>query len=109
PHECHTLSAVNTLSDEDGLGSFSYSWQAFNGTSWSEVGTASTFTPEQAQVGQPIRVTVTYTDGFGHAETVTSAQTAAVANVNDAPQGGVAISDTTPEEGQSLSVVNTLS
>ena len=35
-----------------------------------------------------IRVVVSYTDGHGTAETVTSGATAAVANVNDAPTGG---------------------
>ena len=49
-----------------------------------------------------------YTDGQGTAESVASADTAAVANVNDAPTGGVTINGTTPTQGQTLTAANTL-
>ena len=42
-------------------------------------------------MGNVVRVTVSYTDGHGTAETLTSTQTAAIGNVNDAPTGGVTI------------------
>ena len=45
----------------------------------------STYTLGDADVGTQISVQVSYTDGHGTAESVTSAQTAAVVNVNDAP------------------------
>ena len=41
---------------------------------------------------------VSYTDGQGTAETLTSAQTAAVANVNDAPVGVPTITGTVTED-----------
>ena len=71
------------ISDEDGLGSFSYQWLR-NGSAISGA-TANTYTLGDADVGAQISVEVSYTDGFGANETVTSAQTAAVANINDAP------------------------
>ena len=48
-----------------------------------------------------------YTDGHGTAEAVTSAVTAAVANINDAPTGSVTIGGT-PTQNQTLTASNTL-
>ena len=59
-------------------------------------------------MGKVIRVTVSYTDGHGTAESLTSAQTAAIGNVNDAPTGGVTIDNTTPSQGDTLTAGNTL-
>ena len=53
-------------------------------------------------------MTASYTDGHGTAESVSSAATAAVANVNDPPTGTVTIDDTTPTQGQTLTASNTL-
>ena len=47
-----------------------------------------------------LRVRAVYQDANGVLETVFSAPTALVANVNDAPAGTLTISDTTPTEGQ---------
>ena len=79
-----TLTAdASGITDADGLGAFSYQWQAdgsaINGA------TGSTLALTQTQVGNTITVTVSYTDGGGTAETVNSAATSAVTNVNDAP------------------------
>ena len=87
------------IADADGLGSFSYQWQRSTdgGTSWNNVGAdAATLPLGDADVGNVIRVTVSYTDGHGTAESVTSAQTAAIGNVNDAPTGSVTIDNATP-------------
>ena len=46
-----------------------------------------TFVLTQDQVGQTITVKVSYTDGGGTAETLTSAPTNAVTNINDDPTG----------------------
>jgi hypothetical protein len=82
--EDQTLTAnTGGISDADGLGAFSYQWLR-NGSAISGA-TASTYTLGDADVGTQISVQVSYTDGQGTAETLTSAQTAAVANVNDAP------------------------
>jgi len=72
-----TLTASNTLADEDGLGAISYQWLA-NGTAISGA-TSSSLTLTQAHVGQAISVRASYTDGFGGAESVTSSATDAVA------------------------------
>ena len=78
------------IADADGLGSFSYQWQRSSdgGASWSNVGAdAATYTLGDADVGNVIRVTVSYIDGHGTAESLTSAQSAVIGNVNDAPTG----------------------
>ena len=71
-----TLSAAHTLADADGLGPISYQWKA-NGTAITGA-TGASYVLQQAQVGQTITVSASYTDGFGTAEAVTSAATAAV-------------------------------
>ncbi len=104
PTQGQTLTASNTLADADGLGVITYTWQANGAT----VGTGSTYLVTEAEVGKVITVTASYTDGHGTAEAVTSVATAAVANINDAPTGSVTIDDTTPTQGQTLTVSNTL-
>ncbi len=100
-----TLTASNTLADPDGLGTISYQWQS-DGASISGA-TAATFTLTQAQVGHVVTVAAGYTDGFSHAESITSSGTASVANVNDAPTGSVSIAGTATQ-GQTLTASNTL-
>lgn len=80
------LTAVTTgISDAEGVGAFSYQWKA-NGVSIGGA-TASTYTLTGTESGKVITVAVSYTDGGGTAESVTSAATAAVAHVNTAPAG----------------------
>jgi hypothetical protein len=98
-----TLTAANTLADPDGLGSITYTWKAGGST----VGTGSSYALTQAEVGKTITVTASYTDGGNTAESVTSAASMAVANVNDAPTGTVTISGV-PMQGQVLTASNTL-
>jgi hypothetical protein len=62
--------------DLDGLGTFSYVWKA-DGTTIGGA-TAANFTLTSDQIGKAITVTVSYNDGFGHAESLISAATAAV-------------------------------
>src|SRR5204862_309988 len=69
--------------------------------------TGTTYVLGDADGGAQISVRATYTDGQGTAEAVTSAATAAVANVNDAPTGSVTITGT-PTEDQTLTASNTL-
>ncbi|MBI5258111.1 MAG: hypothetical protein HY855_16530 [Burkholderiales bacterium] len=103
------LSAVAALSDADGLGSLAYRWQAQSGASWIDITGASgpSFTPEAGQVGQVLRVQVSYVDGHGSTETVNSMPTAAVVQVNRAPTGGLAIAGTALQ-GQTLNASATL-
>ena len=100
-----TLTAANSVTDADGLGTISYQWSA-DGVAISGA-TGSTLLLGQAQVGRAISVTALYTDGYGTAESVSSAATAAVANVNDAPTGSVTITGT-PTQGQTLTAANSL-
>jgi len=104
PTQGDTLTASNTLADADGLGTITYTWKA-NGVT---VGTGSTYTVTEAEVDKTITVEASYTDGHGTPETVSSAATAAVVNVNDAPTGSVTIDDTTPTQGDTLTASNTL-
>ncbi|AZL68230.1 peroxidase family protein [Pseudomonas oryziphila] len=95
--------------DADGLSNpqFSVQWQSNVGVGWVNVAgaTGTSFTLGQAQVGQQIRVLVHYVDDFGVAEVATSDPTLPVLNVNDAPTGAVLISDTTPDQGQTLTAL----
>jgi len=90
-----TLSVTSTLADADGMGPLAYRWQSSaDGVAWSDVAGATTaaFTPGQDQVGLRLRVQVSWVDGGGTSESVASAATVPVANVNDAPLGGVTLS-----------------
>jgi Ca2+-binding RTX toxin-like protein len=100
-----TLTAANTLADVDGMGTISYQWNA-DGVAIGGA-TASTLVLGEAQVGKTITVTASYTDGHSTAESVTSGATVAVANVNDAPTGGVTVTGTATQ-GQTLTAANTL-
>ncbi|MYG37467.1 MAG: hypothetical protein F4162_00200 [Synechococcus sp. SB0676_bin_10] len=64
------------IADADGLGTFNYQWKR-GGTSISGA-TPSTYMLVQADVGQTITVTVSWTDGIGTAESLTSTATGAV-------------------------------
>lgn len=78
------------------MGSIVYRWQSStDGSSWNNIdgATAGRFTLTQAQVGQQLRVVASYVDAQGTAESLPSAATAAIANVNDAPTIAHAIAD----------------
>jgi Ca2+-binding RTX toxin-like protein len=100
------LTAGNTLADADGLGIIGYQWQASaDGAAWGNLAeaTGSSFTLAEAQVGLQVRVVASYTDGGGKAESVTSAASAAVANVNDAPITAFPLSNQAATQGQTFS------
>ena len=92
-----TLAADTTsIADADGLGAFGYEWLR-NGAAIAGA-TASTYTLGEADVGAAIRVRVSYVDGQGFAEQLTSASVGPVANVNDAPTGAPAVLGTATED-----------
>ncbi|MXS79173.1 hemolysin-type calcium-binding protein, partial [Nitrosomonas sp. JL21] len=99
-----TLSVSNDLTDADGLGEITYHWLR-DGIDTGATGIDYLLT--QADVGKVFTVQATYTDVGGQAESVMSAATAVVADVNDLPVGSVTISGTA-EQGQTLSVSNDL-
>ncbi len=77
------------MTDADGAsGAISYQWFSDGVAIGSTTG--KTYTTTQADVGTGITVTANYTDDLGTIESLTSAPTAAVINVNDAP---VAVDD----------------
>ncbi len=95
PTQGRTLTAVtSTISDPDGPSSltFSYQWKR-DGTDISGA-TSNTYVLKQADVGSAITVVVSWTDGGGAAESLTSTATANVANLNDSPTGAVTITGT---------------
>lgn len=71
-----TLTAGNTLADEDGLGAIAYQWSADGVAIAGANGTSLTLT--QAEVGKAIAVIASYTDLWGTAESVSSPATAPV-------------------------------
>ena len=87
-----TLTASNTLADADGLGSISYQWEANNVAIGGA--TSSTYRLTQSEVGKAIKVTASYTDNLGTAESATSVNTSSIANAQFAPTEGVTISGT---------------
>ncbi|RXZ32784.1 hypothetical protein D9O50_15410 [Oxalobacteraceae bacterium CAVE-383] len=105
PTQGQTLTASNSLNDADGLGTVSYQWYA-DGVAIAGANTAS-LTLVQTQVGKAISVTAGYTDNMGTVESVSSAATSTVANINDAPTGAVTITGLAAQ-GQTLTATNTL-
>ena len=67
PSEGQVLSAdTGALADDDGLGTFSYQWQRSNEGVWIDVGVnQATYALGQADIGEAIRVVVSYTDVGG--------------------------------------------
>jgi hypothetical protein len=104
PTQGQTLNASNTIADADGLGTITYHWLR-DGVDTGSTGAAYLLT--EADVGALMSVRAVYTDGGGTVESVASANTAAVANVNDAPTGSVTITGT-PTQGQTLTASNNL-
>ena len=85
---------ASSITDADGLGTFSYQW--------STGATGTSYTLTQGDVGSTITVTVSYTDGGGTVESLTSAPTSPVTDVNDSPSGRVQVNGTAIQ-GQTLS------
>lgn len=105
PTQGQTLSLTNSIADLDGLGKLSYQWLS-DGTAISGA-TKDAFTPTQSEVGKVISAKVSYIDGQGTTENLTSSVTTKVTNINDLPTGSVSISGN-PTQGQVLTAENTL-
>ncbi|MDC8774566.1 putative Ig domain-containing protein, partial [Roseateles albus] len=96
-----TLTITSTLADADGLGALKYQWSA-DGQAIAGA-TASTFKLSQAEVGKAVSVKISYVDGFGAAESLSSGASALVLNVNDAPEVKHALADQLTAVGQLFS------
>ncbi|MEJ6123720.1 putative Ig domain-containing protein [Vibrio sp. 2-Bac 85] len=82
--EGDVLSAdTSTISDQDGLGVFSYQWLR-DGLNISAE-TNETYTLSGADVGSKISVVVSFKDAQGTTEILTSAETSEIINMNDVP------------------------
>ncbi len=75
--------APGTIADIDGIAgvTFSYQWQAGDGTTWANIGTGPTLTPIALHAGSQLRVIASFTDNHGTVESRISAATAAVPGV----------------------------
>ena len=109
PTQGQTLTAVtSTIRDPDGPATLSFTYQWKRAGSDISGATSSTYVLVQADVDSAISVTVSYTDGEGHAESLDSDATDAVANVNDAPTGAVTISGTATQNQTLTAVTSTI-
>lgn len=77
PREGGTVSATSTLADADGLGTLNYQW--FLDDTAVAGATGVTLALDDLAVGKWVRVVVSYTDGEGFAEQVSSAAVGPVA------------------------------
>ena len=85
-----TLTAdITGIADADGLSgeTFTYQWVSNDGTTGTDIenATGSTYTLADADQGKSIKVRVTFTDGGGNEQTLTSAPTGPV--LGDGPPG----------------------
>ena len=98
------------IADGDGRNNvaFYYQWISNDGTTHVDIAdeTNSTYVIKPWDLGNHIKVRVSFTDNWGNQETLTSAATAAVeASPNEAATGGPII-DGMAEVGQSLGIVS---
>ena len=86
PVRNETLTAeTSSIVDEDGLGAFSYQWQ--RSSSNISGATGSSYLLGDDDVGQTIRVVVSYTDGGGTEETLISDATESIADLDSDGDG----------------------
>ena len=78
-------------------------------SSWTNISKAvnQSFTPREIHVGKKLRVVISYVDGQGNLETLTSPPSTPVKNVNDKPTGSARLIGTSAED--SALVVDTSS
>ena len=116
--EDQTLTADATPlngNDEDGMtsASYTYQWQRCTSNAASSCSsisgaTSATYLLAQADTGEWIRVQVSYTDDYSNAETVNSALTTQIGNVNDAPSAGADQTGSVTEDASTTTVSNTV-
>ena len=67
------LSITESTADPDGTGTLSYVWHSSSDeTSWSQIGTDSTYTLTSSEEGKKVRAIISYTDSHGLSEAVTT-------------------------------------
>jgi hypothetical protein len=96
-----TLTALNSLTDSDGLGTISYQW--YKGSTEISGATVSSYTLTSSEVGQTIRVAASFVDGLGNAESLSSSATTAVLKVPSSLSGVAVVLKSTSDSGLSTS------
>ena len=98
-----TLTAdTSGIADADGLDNVSFSYQWIADDSDIAGATGSTYTLAAADEGKAVKVRVSFTDDRGHAETLTSTATVAVAAKPSSPATGQPAITGTAEVGETL-------
>ena len=95
------IADLTSIIDKDGIGEVNVVWKISNdGSSYRTIpgATNQSFTPRQEHVGRTLRVVLTYLDGQGNLETLISAPTTPVINVNDKPTGVVRLTGESAED-----------
>ena len=95
------IADLTSIIDKDGIGEVNVVWKISNdGNSYRSIpgATNQSFTPRQEHVGKTLRVVLTYLDGQGNLETLTSEPTTPVINVNDKPTGVVRLTGESAED-----------
>jgi hypothetical protein len=95
------IADLTSIIDKDGIGEVNVVWKISNdGSSYRTIpgATNQSFTPRQEHVGRTLRVVLTYLDGQGNLETLISAPTSPVINVNDKPTGVVRLTGESAED-----------
>ncbi len=95
------IADLTSIIDKDGIGEVNVVWKISNdGNSYRTIpgATNQSFTPRQEHVGRTLRVVLTYLDGQGNLETLVSAPTTPVINVNDKPTGVVRLTGESAED-----------
>ncbi len=95
------IADLTSIIDKDGIGEVNVVWKISNdGNSYRTIpgATNQSFTPRQEHVGRTLRVVLTYLDGQGNLETLTSEPTTPVINVNDKPTGMVRLTGESAED-----------
>ena len=95
------IADLTSIIDKDGIGEVNVVWKISNdGNIYRSIpgATNQSFTPRQEHVGKTLRVVLTYLDGQGNLETLTSSPTTPVVNVNDKPTGVVRLTGESAED-----------
>jgi hypothetical protein len=101
---------LSSVTDSDGMGSVSVQWQiSSDNQKWTNISGATnqSFTPREIHVGSRLRVAISYVDGQGNLEPLTSPPSTPVRNVNDKPTGSARLIGSAVED--SALVVDTSS
>ena len=100
---------LSSVTDSDGMGSVSVQWQISSDKKWTNISGATnqSFTPREIHVASRLRVVISYVDGQGNLEPLTSPPSTPVRNVNDKPTGSARLIGSSVED--SALVVDTSS